>query len=136
MSRELREEIERQDARLRAARDAVRLLEGELAAKGRHDSDQQAAFAREHAALLEEAERLRSRSDALKAERAALQARIEAGRAEFNRLRWNRAPGPRPAISISPEYPASELLEPTGWRRGQPWYVRVLYWLVKPPEWK
>lgn len=136
MSRELREEIERQDARLKAARDAVRQLEGELAAKGRHDSEQQAAFAREHAALLEEAERLRSQSDALKAEGAALQARIEAGRAEFNRIRWSSVFGPSPVIPVSPEYPASELLEPTGWRRGQPWYVRVLYWLVKPPEWK
>jgi len=134
MSRELREEIERQDARLRAARDAVRLLEGELAAKGRHDDDRKAALAREHAALLEETQRLRSQSDALMAERATLQARIEAGRAKFDKLFRSSARGFAP--SPSPEYPAREVFKPTGWRRGQPWYVRALYWLVNPPEWK
>lgn len=133
MSHELREEIERQDVALRAARDAVKRLEDELAAKGGHDADRHAALAREQAALEEEAERLRSRAEGLRAERATYQLRIDDGRAELARISPRRAFAPTPE---SPEYSASELLQPTGWRRGQPWYERLIYWLVKPPEWK
>jgi septal ring factor EnvC (AmiA/AmiB activator) len=136
MSRELREEIERQDARLKAAREAVQLLERELAAKGSHDASRKVALETEHAALLEEAERLRSRRDALQAERAKLEARIADGRAELARIRTSQVHGTGVPFSTQPEYPTRELFRPTGWRKGQPWYERLLYWLVKPPEWK
>jgi septal ring factor EnvC (AmiA/AmiB activator) len=140
MSRELREEIERQDARLKAAREAVQLLERELAAKGSHDASRKVALETEHAALLEEAERLRSRRDALQAERAKLEARIADGRAELARIRSSQVHQVVQEVHgmdpIDPEYPTRELFRPTGWRKSQPWYERLLYWLVKPPEWK
>jgi septal ring factor EnvC (AmiA/AmiB activator) len=141
MSRELREEIERQDAALGVALEAVRRLESELSGKRGRDADRLAALGLEERALQQESERLQARDAELRAERAALQGRIADGRAAFARTQAQaQARGPREPPATTWRFPANfstrELLEPTSWRKGQPWYVRLLYWFADPPEWK
>ena len=131
MSRDLRKEIEAVDfelktarAELAAARELLALLPEERAAKA---AELQAQLTADLAALEEST----AKAGELEGERALLRHQIDEGRATVSRNHV-RSPG-------APEQPATSLEDvvlPAGWRKGQPWYSRLLWWVLGAKEWK
>ncbi len=125
MDRDLRKEIEAADAALKvaraelaAARELAKDVPGERAAKIAELRAQLAA----HLAAIE----------ALHTERSSLQSQIDLGRSIVERNRAHVPYTPREDLRTTT---LEDVVRPTGWRKGQPWYSRLLWWIFNAQEW-
>lgn len=132
MDRDLRQEIEAADAALKvaraelaAARELAKDVPGERAAKI-------AALRAQLAGHLAALEGLSTRFEALGEERKVLRDQIDLGRSVVERNRLNAPYTPREDLRTTT---LQDVVRPTGWRKSQPWYSRLLWWIFNTPEW-
>ena len=132
MDRDLRKEIEAADAALKvaraelaAARELAKDVPGERAAKIAELRAQLAA----HLAAIEA---LSAHFEALRTERSSLQSQIDLGRSIVERNRAHVPYTPREDLRTTT---LEDVVRPTGWRKGQPWYSRLLWWIFNAQEW-
>lgn len=130
-TRELRQAIEATDAQLHAAKAELTALREREAQSGHERAQRLEALRAREVAIAAELTQLAARLEALGAERAALKDRLSAARAIVQRH--------RPTGSLAEDdgrTTLSDVVRPTGWRKAQPWYTRLLWWVFEAKEWK
>ncbi|MDP3155916.1 MAG: hypothetical protein Q8N23_24805 [Archangium sp.] len=130
MPTDIREEIESCDAALREAKRELASLQERAAGLEQRREAQLVALRSQQASIEAALNDLEQKTSAFKEERSQLRDAISAGRSVVARS-YEPAPYVEP-----PSVPLSEVLNPTGWRKGQPWYSRVMWWLLQGQEWK
>ena len=130
MSGDIRKEIESCDAALHEAKRELAALKERAAGLEKTREAQLVALRSQQASIETTLTELARKTSELKEERSLLRDAISAGRAAVVQ-RVVHAPYVEP-----PGVPFSEVLHPTGWRKGQPWYSRVMWWLLQGQEWK
>lgn len=131
MPTDIREEIESCDAALRDARRELAALKEQAAGLEQRREAQLIALRAQQASIETSLTELERKTSELKEERSLLRDDISAGRSVVSR-QWRPPPYVPP-----PEGPSfREVLKPTGWRVGQPWYSRLAWWLLQGEEWK
>ncbi|MDP2272576.1 MAG: hypothetical protein Q8K32_17715 [Archangium sp.] len=130
MPTDIREEIESCDAALREAKRELASLQERAAGLEQRREAQLVALRSQQASIEAVLIELEQKTSAFKEERSQLRDAISAGRSVVSRS-YNPGPYVEP-----PSVPLSEVLNPTGWRKGQPWYSRVMWWLLQGQEWK
>jgi hypothetical protein len=130
--RDIRKEIEATDAALRDARRELAQLQERAAGAEKSKEVQLLALRAQQQSIETALGELERKTSELRNERAELRDAISAGRQV---LESNRPPD---EVSQPPLFATSitEVVRPTGWRKGQPWYSRLLWWLLQAQEWK
>ena len=130
MPTDIRKEIESCDAALRDAKRELASLQERTAGLEQSREAQRVVLRSQQASIEAAVNELEQKTAAFKEERSQLRDDISAGRSVVSR---SFDPGPY----VEPQsVPLSEVLHPTGWRKGQPWYSRVMWWLLQGQEWK
>lgn len=130
MPTDVRKEIESCDAALRDAKRELASLQERAAGLEQRREVQLVALRSQQASIEAALIELEQKTSAFKEERSQLRDAISAGRSVVSR---SYVPG---TYVEPPSVPLSEVLNPTGWRKGQPWYSRVMWWLLQGQEWK
>lgn len=130
-ARELREQIEATDARLHTAQAELAALRERATFWGHERAQRLEALRVQEAAIEAELTQLAARTEALVAERAALKDRLGTARATVQRN------VPRGWVdSDDGQTKLADVVNPVGWRKTQPWYTRLLWWVFEVKEWK
>ena len=130
MPTDIREEIESCDAALREAKRELVSLQQRAAGLEQRREAQLVALRAQQASIEAALSELEQKTSAFKEERSQLRDAISAGRSVVSR---SFSPGPY----VEPQStPISEVMKPTGWRKGQPWYSRLIWWVLQAQEWK
>ncbi len=130
MPRDIRQEIESCDAALREAKRELASLQERASGLEQGREAQRVALRLQQASIETSLIELEQKTAALSEERSQLRDAISAGRSVVSR---SFVPG----TYVEPQStPISEVMKPTGWRKGQPWYTRLVWWILQAQEWK
>ena len=130
MPRDIRQEIESCDAALREAKRELALLQERASGLEQGREAQRVALRLQQASIENSLIELEQKTAVLREERSQLRDAISAGRSVVIR-RFDAGSYVEPQST-----PISEVMKPTGWRKGQPWYSRLVWWILQAQEWK